>query len=357
MKIRRIFLIILGIFLFFIVKQTGKVQAQILNPIVWKTGQVKLASSNFYIKIGDKFFYGKEPLDIRSDPGLDRTTLETTWHENDVEMRLFLYFRKIANGMWEMYEMRTYNGDERGNWLYYQDSLGNKVQNLIGERDFRAERIFNSQTGAQVYCKDCSIQAFIKKLLPVSAYGYSLDFRIGLSEDETITITTNPLTGYGVNAVLLDAKGEVVENQNPFKFEYYAEDPQILSLYSQSVPYPDNKCAYDILPPCPQINIQISGKKLGVTRILGNVIRKEDNVQVASNSFDVRVVDQNASQEEEISEKEPSNEELKEEMSELKGEVGRISKELETQKGEISGLKKFLETILEYLQKFFNNIF
>jgi len=84
------------------------------NKIIWKTPYAKLLSDDFYIQIGESKFFGKDPISIRSDPGVERTTLEVIWRENNVEMRLFMYFKKIENNMWEMYELRSYNGQERG---------------------------------------------------------------------------------------------------------------------------------------------------------------------------------------------------------------------------------------------------
>jgi len=52
-------------------------------------------------------------------------TLELTWQENGVEMRLFLYFSRSGKGTaadsWFITEIRTYNGESPGHWVYYTD--------------------------------------------------------------------------------------------------------------------------------------------------------------------------------------------------------------------------------------------
>jgi hypothetical protein len=92
--------------------------------ISWKTDVVMLTATGFSIEVGGKTFRATPPkVDVRSDPG-DATyrTLETTWMENGVEMRLFLYFANDATSWW-VSEVRIYNGAPNGNWLYAKGPL------------------------------------------------------------------------------------------------------------------------------------------------------------------------------------------------------------------------------------------
>lgn len=337
-----------------------------INPIVWKTSYNKFSSSNFYIKIGNRYYYGGSDLNVRSDPGTDRTTLEISWHENDVEMRFYLYFRRISNNMWELYEMRTYNGNLPGDWIYYKVEDGSKITGVVGEAYHAASKWFKPiipGTDAEVACVDCTITAFISNILPISPYGYSLDFRIGLPPDETITVSTNPMTGYGVNGLLMDDKSNVVTDQSNFRYAWRVINWNIASIFPQSIPYPDGKCAYGILPPCPEINIQIAGVSPGVTQIVLDVVRKSDNVVVASNSFDVKVIDKDSTLP--TSTPEPTlgskpiddGDKIKEELKELRGEVGRVNIELKQQREDISGIRKMVNSIIEFLNMIFGKIF
>lgn len=97
------------------------------NPISWMTNAVSLAAQNFYIRIGNTYFVAvRNGYTLHSDPGDGtRKTLEVTWNEfnpaiNDtVEMRMFMYFK--TDGLyWWSDEIRTYNGNKQGDWIYYK---------------------------------------------------------------------------------------------------------------------------------------------------------------------------------------------------------------------------------------------
>ena len=345
-----------------------------LNPIIWRTNYNELSSSNFHIRVGNQYFYGKEPMRITADAGVNLATLENIWQENGVEMRLFMYFKKIDQGMWEMYDLRAYNGKSgsANDWIYYSpsDSLGNKITSLVGHRHFASDEKFlplNSSIDAEIYCKDCSITAFTTEFVPLSSYGYGIDFRIGLPKNDTITLSTNPNSGYGVNASLVDTTQTTVKNQAGLRYSWKVENDAIANIMSQSIPYPDNKCAYDIAPPCPPINVQITGKTPGVTRIMLEVIRSADSVVIAANSFPVKVIPQ------EVQVSNPSvtptpassiylpspspsdNAEvtaLKQELSQLRGEVGQIKTDVATQKKEITGIQKILAQMQAFFRRF-----
>ncbi|MBI3385002.1 hypothetical protein HY030_02300 [Candidatus Gottesmanbacteria bacterium] len=146
-----------------LVQNFGRTVVNQANSINWSTSYAKLSASDFYIRIGDKKFYGKDAT-LNSSPGNYYTTLEATWHENDVEMRMNMYFQKFVDtGMWEMFELRTYNGNNPGDWIYYKDSHGNKVTSTPGYHNYQYLRTFiplNSNSSSEIYCSKCSITAF-----------------------------------------------------------------------------------------------------------------------------------------------------------------------------------------------------
>jgi len=92
----------------------GAVAAQ----IEWKTGVVALAARAFTIEAGGKTFRASVPsVDVHSDPGnATYRTLEATWRENGVEMRLNLYFKSDATAWW-VDEIRIYDGTAKPEWL------------------------------------------------------------------------------------------------------------------------------------------------------------------------------------------------------------------------------------------------
>lgn len=336
------------------------------NPVIWKTAYNEFSSSDFYIQIGQTSFLGSGNVRVHADPGVNRSTLELDWEENNVTMRLYFYFEKVENGMWQLYDLRTYNS-QGSDWIYYNviDTSGNPVKAPVGQRDYRSERTFSSKDGsAKIFCKECGITAFISTPLNPSVHGYSVDFRIGIPQNETITITNDPMTGYGVNAVLMDTNGGVVTNQTDFSYSWKTENDSVLSLHAQGVPYPDGNCAYGIQAPCPEFNVQITGKNPGISRVLLEVIRQSDNAIIASNTFSVKVIDKSPSPFP-TSTPAPVSTPIRDatptatpgtvvdQLEELRGEVGRLSKTVERQQTDVNLLMKIIQAI----QAFFLRVF
>ena len=336
-----------------------RASANSVNPVIWKTAYTELSSSDFYIQIGEARFLGTGNVRVSSDPGMDRTTLELEWKENGIGMRLYLYFEKIENGMWQMYDLRTYNAYGT-DWIYYKtvDENGNPVKSLVGQRNFQNERTFLSKDGsAKIYCKDCSITAFISNVPPPSVYGYILDFRIGIPQNETITISNDPMTGYGVNAVLLDSSGSIVKDQSDFSYNWKSENESILTVTSISVPYPDGNCAYGVLAPCPNFNVQIQGENPGISRVLLDVMRKSDRTVIASNAFTVKVIEKNQSPlpiltPTPVSSAAPSQD-VTAQLEELQGEVGRLSETVMQQQKSINIIQRIIRSIQTFLRRLF----
>lgn len=321
-----------------------------LNKISWGTPYAKLSSENFYIKIGDKKFFGKDPIKISSDPGTEKTTLEAIWQENDVEMRLFMYFRKVEGNMWEIYELRSYNGQKRGDWIYYKESLGNKISSLVGQHNYAFERKFipieNNTINAEIYCKGCSINAFIPQQLPISNQGYSLQALIGLPNNEIITLSTDPKTGYGVNVLLKDKEGSVVKDQGSFSYEWSARDAKVVGISSGPIELENNGCAYGINKPCPNMNADLTGLTAGKTKIVVTVKRLSDNVIIAKTSFPVVV--------KEFGSTTPIE---KNELGRLQQEVNKLSDELNKQQTALYKIQQTVNQITNFLKEIFKSLF
>lgn len=320
------------------------------NKIVWETPYAKLSSENFYIQIGENKFFGKDPINIHSDPGVEKTTLEVTWRENNVEMRLFMYFRKIENNMWEMYELRSYNGQERGDWIYYKESLGNTISSLVGQHSYAFERKFiplnSSAVNAQIYCKGCSINAFMPQQLPISIQGYTLEALIGLPKNEVITLSTDSNTGYSVNVLLKDNKGNIVKDQGGFSYEWMAKDAGIVSLQPSLIDIGNNGCAYGINKPCPRMHVDLKGLSAGKTEVIATVKRLPDNVILAKTSFPVIV--------KELGSTTPIE---KTELERLQKEVDRLANEMKKQQTALDKIQQTVNQITDFLKNIFKSLF
>lgn len=110
--------------------------------IEWKTPQVELTADKFDLKIKGKktktqrFKADTQALSVHSDPGNPSyTTLEVEWTEKGVPMRLYMYFASDGK-RWRVTEVRTYNGQNPGNWLYYDGFGGKRLGKPLREDDF-----------------------------------------------------------------------------------------------------------------------------------------------------------------------------------------------------------------------------
>ncbi len=100
------------------------------HPVDWQTGTVRFTAEEFWVEINGKKHFLPQDLasSVHSDPGDSRyTTLEVTWNEwieSDTgaqlsEMRFFVYFKSDGQKWWSE-EIRTYDGELQGEWIYYR---------------------------------------------------------------------------------------------------------------------------------------------------------------------------------------------------------------------------------------------
>lgn len=100
-----------------------------ISKVKLQTNDVYLEADEFKIFADNRQFFLKPEdslISLHSDPSLnhpDYTTLEAIWKENNVEMRLFMYFYK-NNKEWWVGEIRTYDGKSPGSWIYYKPEKG-----------------------------------------------------------------------------------------------------------------------------------------------------------------------------------------------------------------------------------------
>jgi hypothetical protein len=88
------------------------------NAVHWRTDVVEFTADDFWIDVSGKRFTASVPLiSVRSDPGnATYRTLEATWQEHGVEMRLNLYFGGDETNWW-VDQIRIYDGTVRGEWV------------------------------------------------------------------------------------------------------------------------------------------------------------------------------------------------------------------------------------------------
>ncbi len=100
------------------------------TSIGWTTDHVALAADDFRLEVNDLVF-GEDvwPQSLDSNPGIDYWTLEVVWFEHDVEQRLNMYFGSDGTDWW-VDEIRTYDGQEQGDWV---SALGPFFTTPLGE--------------------------------------------------------------------------------------------------------------------------------------------------------------------------------------------------------------------------------
>ena len=90
------------------------------HDVSWDAGHVSLQADDFYIEVGGvKYVANVETIDVDGDPGSDDyQSLELEWGENGTTMRLYIYLQ-ASGGEWWSDEIRTYDGSDDGEWIYY----------------------------------------------------------------------------------------------------------------------------------------------------------------------------------------------------------------------------------------------
>lgn len=85
----------------------------------WRTQLAVLEADDLAIEVAGRAFSPPADAAVHSDPGSSTyRTLEMSWHDAAVEMRLYVYFA-ADDGSWWVSAVRTYDGNTPGDWIYY----------------------------------------------------------------------------------------------------------------------------------------------------------------------------------------------------------------------------------------------
>lgn len=133
------------------------------STLSWKTKTVSIKWKRITIR-ANNFLFHNVPVDLdgkynfHSDPGnTNYTTLEITWFEHDIEMRINMYFYSDGKNWW-CSELRVYNGQQNADWIYFkgrffEQKLGHNFQNDVQFYDK------DSRVGLKI--EQLNLQAFI----------------------------------------------------------------------------------------------------------------------------------------------------------------------------------------------------
>lgn len=85
----------------------------------WGTQLATLEADDLVVDVGGLSFRPSGSVGTHSDAGTaSYRTLEMSWHQGDLEMRLYLYFGADKANWW-VSSMRSYDGTAPGDWIYY----------------------------------------------------------------------------------------------------------------------------------------------------------------------------------------------------------------------------------------------
>jgi len=248
-------------------------------PVSWKTNYASLEADELVIKANGKEFYGTNAVSVSSDPGDDNyTTLETIWNDQDVAMRMFIYFSKTGD-TWNVTEVRTYDGKTPGDWIYYNGFTGGKVNEYL---DLDSFTLFprDGQPG-EITFTHLKLLGFVPKNFPTPSPGsYILDILY-----DPVELSNAPNTGFGTNVILRNPDQSVVTNQTNFTYQWVVADPKIADLFIGAY------CFYGTTPPCPFLHADITGYTSGITQATVTVTDKTTQQVVAQSGFTIKVTE------------------------------------------------------------------
>lgn len=207
------------------------------SPFHVETKQVALDAQSLRIDLvdpqeGNRTFTTAAPLEVDGDPGTvnEYTTLELTWQERDVEMRLNIYFKSDGRQWWSN-EIRTYDGRRQGEWITYQGDFFRSPLGTPFLGDFEVTAKDHDISGT-LRLPGLRLEAFRR---PAACTNPTAPFALDSGVD-TVEISKSPMAGYGLNARLLDtATCLPVADEASFAVTWRTADPAIATLTSNGL--------------------------------------------------------------------------------------------------------------------------
>lgn len=200
-------------------------------PFHVETRQVSFTAEALTIETGGKRFVTAPPVEVHGDPGNpnEYTTLELTWQEHGVEMRLFVYFTSDGREWWSN-EIRTYNGNVNPEWVTYE---GEFFRRPLGTPFVGEFTVAATDTAASVHVSNLRLQAFRPSPACVSPTG-PLALDPGTSRIEMKLAADAPpgvSSGYGARVRLLDtASCTPVPDEDRYVYEWQTRDPDVVDI-------------------------------------------------------------------------------------------------------------------------------
>ena len=191
----------------------------------FSTPNVSMSARHFAIQAGGETFFARVPgVDVHGDYGdAERTTLELTWIEHDVEMRLYIYFKSDGVKWWSE-ELRTYDGNPQGDWITY---TGRFFEAPLGQAflgDLALETPAGTTPAGALHIENLRLQAFIPAECDDAPYTLVHPY------DDIETPPSGTDGGFRTHVFVYDADCKQVLDLTRFAFEWRIDDPAIAQL-------------------------------------------------------------------------------------------------------------------------------
>lgn len=190
------------------------------------TPQVRFDAASLLIDAdGQRFTSAASTVNVHSDPGTrnEYTTLELTWTERSIEMRLYMYFASDGHDWWAT-ELRTYNGSSPGDWIFYTHTyfrtpLGHA---FVGDVDLTP-----TQGRGHLHISNLRLQPFLPPSAcehPTSAYALEVSYdRVDMPKGADGF-------GLGTTTLLDTASCAAVVDPHAFTFDWTIANPAIAKI-------------------------------------------------------------------------------------------------------------------------------
>jgi hypothetical protein len=262
-----------------IVEMSGATVAEDRAPVRgfvhnWRTKTVAFAAQELRIHAGGHVFTAQVgDVRVDSDPGWSEyTTLEVTWREHDVLMRLNMYFRSDGTDWW-IDEVRTYNGRPKPDWIRFDGRYGRVPRGMAFAGDLRL-----GEGDGMLEIRGLRLQAFAPAV-PCEPSG--TDYRVYPLGDDRMAVTTSPrIASYSIPVKLVDTACGPVEDLSPFSFTWTLGDPALAHLGTNGPCAPGSDTGG-----CIPYLVALKPVAVGETDLRVEVRRKADGVLVAETAI------------------------------------------------------------------------
>ncbi len=189
------------------------------DEIDWRTSKSFFKARRFSIEAGGTtFVVGDEEVSVSGDYIPEEyATIEASWFEHSVEMRLYVYLRSDGVDWWAD-EIRTYDGTSPGEWIEY---AGEWFRSPVGHAhvgDLHLETPVGAPIPGRVDVDGLLVRSFIEP----DCMGADFTLR---SWALVVDIPLSPTAGFRNLVDVLDSSCSVIDDLTPFELVWELEDP------------------------------------------------------------------------------------------------------------------------------------